>query len=97
MTCFLVNGSFLCAMLCLLPGGILGLLAQRHRSPDAPPRQYWRDGWDLFRPGFFTERGNQLRRLSLVFTWTGAALLLICVGLLFALRGDRLGICWFRS
>ena len=97
MTCFLVNGSFLLAMLTILPGGILGVLAQRNRAPNAPPPQFWRQGWDLFRPALFTERGNQFRRLGLILTWTGAALLLVCVTLLFMLRGDSLGICWFQS
>ena len=97
MTCFLINGGFTLAMLGMLPGAILSLLAQRNRAPGAPPRRYWRDGWDLFRPDLFTERGNQLRRLGLGFSWTGAAFLLVCIALIFTLRGDRQGLCWFQS
>ena len=97
MTCFAVNGTFLLALVGMIPGAIAGLLAQRNRAPTAPPRRYWRDGWDLFSPALFTPRGNQLRRLSLAFTWAGAAFLVICVTLIFALRGDQLGICWFQS
>jgi len=84
-------------MLGAVPGGILGLLAQRNRAPGAPPRRYWRDGWDLFRPSLFTDRGNHLRRLSLAFTWAGAGFLLVCIALIFMLRGDHLGVCWFQS
>jgi hypothetical protein len=97
MTCLVVNGSFLLAMLGMLPGAILSLVAQRNRAPGAPPRRYWRGGWDLFRPNLFTERGNQLRRVSLAFSWTGAAFLLLCVLLIFIFRGDREGLCWFQS
>ncbi len=97
MTCFLINGSFVVAMLLMVPGALLGRRAQRHRVSDAPPRRFWRDGWDLFRPELFTERGNQLRRIGLRLSWIGAAFLLTCVTLIFALRGDRVGICWFQS
>jgi hypothetical protein len=98
MTCFVVNRSFIVAMLGLVAGGILQLRALRNRAPGAPPRRrYWYDGLDLYRPNLFTERGNQLRRLSLAFTWTGAAFLLVCLGLIFTLRGDRQGLCWFQS
>jgi len=84
-------------MLGILPGGIFTLLARNHRAASAPPRRFWRDGWDLFHPGLFTERGNQFRRAGLILTWSGAAFLLTCVALLFLLRGERLGICWFQS
>ena len=97
MTCFLVNGTLIVAMLGMWPGAILGLIAQRNRAPDAPPRRYWRGGWDFFHPNLFTDRGNRLRRLSLAFTWTGAAFLLVCVILILTFRGDRPGLCWFQS
>ncbi len=96
MTCLLVNGSFVAAMLTGIPGAILNLAAQRNRAPNAPPYSYWRSGRDLFKPDLFTERGNRFRRLGLGFTWTATGFLLICVTLIFALRGDRLGICWFQ-
>ena len=97
MTCLLVNGAFILAMLGIVPGGILGLLAQQNRAPDAPRRRFWRDGWDLFRPTLFTHRGNHLRRMSLASSWIGAGFLVICLILLFSLRGDQRGICWFQS
>ena len=97
MTCLFVNGSFILAMLGIVPGGVFGLMAQHHRALDAPPRRFWRDGWDLFRPAVFTEPGNQLRRRSLTFSLVGAAFLLMCVALIFLLRGDQPGLCWFQS
>src|SRR5436190_23555903 len=96
MTCFLINGSFVVAMLLMVPGALLGGRAQRHRVTDAPPRRSWRDGWDLFRPELFTERGNQLRRIGLRLSWIGAVYILTYVTLIFSLRAASMGTCSFQ-
>src|SRR6266705_2131614 len=97
MTCLLITGSFVVAMRFMVPAALLARRAQRRRVADARARRFWGDGGDLFRPELFTERGNQLRGIGLRLSWIGAAFLLTCVTLIFALRGDRVGICWFQS
>lgn len=97
MTCLLVNGSFVLAMLAGIPGAIFNLAAQRNRASTAPPYSYWRSGRDLFKPELFTELGNRYRRIGLGLTWTAAVFIVICATLIFTLRGDRPGICWFQS
>ncbi|SRR5258708_37669906 len=96
MSCFFVNGSFVVAFLGGVTGTVFSLVAQRNRAPDAPPGSYWRSGWDLFRPRVFTARGNDFRRRALVFNGLAAALLLICVTIIFTQRGDQLGLCWLQ-
>jgi hypothetical protein len=97
LKCWVINGLFLIGFVAAVASYFVGLAAHRERAPGAPPFSQWRMGWDLYRPQLFTPAGNILRRRSLRLSWVGTGCLLCSIALIFVLRGNELGICWFAS